>query len=128
MSRKEIVTSDKFPPAKGPYSPAVRAGDFLFVSGQGPIDPTTGEALLGTIEEQTKLVLSNLRTILEGAGSSLGSVVKTTVYLTNMDNFAAMNGVYASFFPEAPPARTTIQAARLPLGISVEIEAVALVE
>ena len=128
MSRKEIVTSDRFPPAKGPYSPAVRAGGFLFVSGQGPIDASTGEPVLGTIEEQTRLVLSNLRTILEGAGSSLGSVVKTTVYLTNMDDFAAMNGVYAGFFGEAPPARTTIQAARLPLGISVEIEAVALVE
>jgi len=128
VSRKEIITSDRFPPAKGPYSPAVRAGDFLFVSGQGPIDPGTGEPMLGAIEEQTKLVLSNLRTILEGAGSSLGGVVKTTVYLTNMDDFAAMNGVYASFFAEVPPARTTIQAARLPLGISVEIEAVALVE
>jgi len=127
MSRKEIVTSDKFPPAKGPYSPAVRAGDLLFVSGQGPIDATTGEALHGTIEEQTRLVLSNLRTILEGAGASLGSVLKTTVYLTNMDDFAAMNGVYATFFTEAPPARTTIQATRLPLGISVEIEAIALV-
>ena len=127
MSRREIVTSDTFPPAKGPYSPAVRAGDFLFVSGQGPIDPTTGEPVLGTIEEQTRLVLTNLGTILEGAGSSLGDVVKTTVYLTNMDDFAAMNGIYASFFPQAPPARTTIQAARLPLGISVEIEAIALV-
>jgi len=126
MLEKEIITSDKFPAPKGPYSPVVRAGDFLFVSGQGPIDPDSGEVLRGTIEEQTELVLNNLKAILKGAGSSLDRVVKTSVFLDKIEDFAAMNRVYAKFFPNDPPARTTVEAANLPLGISVEIELIAL--
>jgi len=123
---KEIIASDELPPAKGPYSAAVRAGGFLFVSGQGPIDPASGEPSRGSIEEQTRLVFSNIKAILEAAGASLDHVVKTTVYLDDIQNFAAMNAVYATFFPTDPPARTTIQAANLPLGIAVEIDVIAL--
>jgi 2-iminobutanoate/2-iminopropanoate deaminase len=123
---KEIIASDELPPVKGPYSPAVRAGGFLFVSGQGPIDPASGEPSRGSIEEQTRLVFSNIKAILEAAGASLDRVVKTTVYLDDIQNFAAMNAVYATFFPTDPPARTTIQAANLPLGIAVEIDVIAL--
>ncbi len=128
MARKEIVTSNRMPAPKGPYSPAVRAGDFIFVSGQGPIDPATGAALGGDIRLQTELVLSNLSLILEAAGSSLQQVVKTNVYLDKIEDFAAMNEVYARFFPTDPPARTTIEAANLPLGIGVEIDVIALAE
>ncbi len=126
MSNKEIVTSKDLPAPKGPYSPAVRAGGFIFVSGQGPIVPATGEVVKGSIEEQTKLVLENIKAILAAAGVGMEAVVKTNVYLADIEDFAAMNGVYATFFPENPPARTTIQAANLPLGIGVEIEAVAV--
>jgi len=126
MPGKEIITSDKLPAPKGPYSPAIKAGGFIFVSGQGPVDPDTGEVLRGDIKAQTELVLDNLRTVLEEAGSSLDQVVKTNVYLDQIEDFAAMNEVYATFFPIAPPARTTIEAANLPLGISVEIDLIAL--
>lgn len=126
MNTKQIIASDELPPVKGPYSPAVRAGGFLFVSGQGPIDPASGEPSRGSIEEQTRLVFSNIKAILEAAGASLDRVVKTTVYLDDIRNFAAMNAVYATFFPTDPPARTTIQAANLPLGIAVEIDVIAL--
>jgi len=123
---KEIITSPNLPTPKGPYSPAVRAGAFIFVSGQGPL--RGGEAVLGTIEDQTRLVLENLKAVLEAAGSSLDRIVKTTVYLDDIHNFAAMNQVYASYFPTRPPARTTIQAANLPLGIAIEIDAIALAD
>jgi 2-iminobutanoate/2-iminopropanoate deaminase len=126
MARKETVISDKLPVPKGPYSPAVKANGFVFVSGQGPIDPETGEVLRGTIKEQTELVLHNIQMILATAGSSLDLVVKTNVYLDKIEDFGAMNGVYATFFPKDPPARTTIEAANLPLGIGVEIDVVAL--
>ncbi len=128
MTPKEIIASERLPEPKGPYSPAVRAGGFLFVSGQGPLDPGTGEVVKGPIEHQTRLVLENIRTILEASGASLTKVVKTTCYLKDIEDFAAMNEVYAAFFPVEPPARTTIQAANLPLGIAVEIEAIALAE
>jgi 2-iminobutanoate/2-iminopropanoate deaminase len=123
---KDTIISDKLPAPKGPYSPAIRANGFVFVSGQGPLDPKTGEAFRGDIREQTRLVLDNIRAILAAAGSSLHEVVKTNVYLTDIADFAAMNEVYATFFPSEPPARTTIQAAALPLGISVEIDVIAL--
>lgn len=128
MNRKEIVSSDKLPPPKGPYSPAVRAGSLLFISGQGPVDPGTGEVLRGGIQQQTELVLGNIKAILEAAGSSLDRVLKTTVYLDDINDFAAMNEVYATFFPAEPPARTTVEAANLPLGIGVEIEAIATLD
>ena len=128
MTGKQIISSDKLPTPKGPYSPAVRAGNLVFVSGQGPVDPGTGEVLRGTIEQQTELVLSNIKTILDAAGSSLDRVVKTTVYLDRIEDFAAMNNVYGTFFSSSPPARTTIEAANLPLGIGVEIDAIAIVE
>ena len=124
MAHKETIRSDKLPTPKGPYSQAVRAAGFIFVSGQGPI--RNGELVLGPIEEQTRLVLESIKAILEAAGSSLDKVAKTTVYLDDIQNFAAMNQVYASYFPDDPPARTTIQAANLPLGISVEIDVIAL--
>ncbi len=125
MADKQIITSDSLPAPKGPYSPAVRAGGFVFVSGQGPIALATGEVLRGSIEEQTELVLGNIKAILAAAGVAMEAVVKTTVYLADIQDFAAMNRVYATFFPTNPPARTTIQAANLPLGIGVEIEAIA---
>ena len=128
MTPKETIASERLPQPKGPYSPAVRAGGFLFVSGQGPLDPGTGDVVKGPIEQQTRLVLENIRTILEAAGSSLTRVVKTTCYLKDIGDFVPMNEVYAAFFPVDPPARTTIEAANLPLGISIEIEAIALAE
>jgi len=128
MTPKETIASERLPQPKGPYSPAVRAGGFLFVSGQGPLDPGTGDVVKGPIEQQTRLVLENIRTILEAAGSSLTRVVKTTCYLKDIGDFAPMNEVYAAFFPVDPPARTTIEAANLPLGIAIEIEAIALAE
>jgi len=125
MTRIERIVSSRAAPAKGPYSHAVKAGGFVFVSGMGPVDPTTGEVRLGEIEDQVRLTIANLRAVLEDAGASLQAVVKTTVYLREMDDFARMNAVYAEHFGEAKPARTTVQAARLPLDIGVEIDAVA---
>ena len=128
MSEKEVIISDELPAPKGPYSPAIRAGGFVFVSGQGPIDPATGEVVKRDVQQQTKLVLENVRAILGAAGSSLDKVVKTNVYLSDIANFAAMNEAYATFFTAEPPARTTIQAAALPLGIDVEIDVIALAD
>ena len=126
MAGKEIIISDKLPAPKGPYSPAVKANGLVFVSGQGPIDPETGEVLRGTVEQQTELVLHNISMILEAAGSSMELVAKSNVYLDKIEDFAAMNGVYGKFFSKNPPARTTIEAANLPLGIGVEIDVIAL--
>jgi 2-iminobutanoate/2-iminopropanoate deaminase len=128
MADKHAVESPRLPPAKGPYSPAIVANGLVFVSGQGPIDPASGEVVRGDIQTQTKLVLQNIEVILEEAGSSLGKALKTTVYLADIADFAAMNEVYATFFTSAPPARTTIQAAALPLGIDVEVDVIALLD
>ena len=128
MSEKDAIISDELPAPKGPYSPAIRAGGFVFVSGQGPIDPATGEVVKGDVQQQTRLVLENVHAILGAAGSSLDKVVKTNVYLSDIADFAAMNEVYATFFTAEPPARTTIQAAALPLGIDVEIDVIALAD
>lgn len=123
---RERVLTDKAPAAIGPYSQAIRAGGFVFVSGQIPIDPATGEFVSGGIGEQTERVLQNLSAVLEAAGSGLDKVVKTTVFLADMKEFTAMNEVYAKFFTGAPPARATVAAAGLPRDARVEIEAVAL--
>jgi 2-iminobutanoate/2-iminopropanoate deaminase len=122
--RTAIGTQDA-PKAIGPYSQAVRAGNLIFVSGQGPIDPATGALSTGDIADQTRLVLRNVANILAAAGASMDHVVRTTVYLADMNDFAAMNAAYAEAFSAPAPARTTIQAARLPRDMRVEIDVIA---
>ena len=124
---RQRIQTDNAPAAIGPYSQAIKANGFVFVSGQIPIDPQTGEFVAGGIAEQTARVLKNLTAVLEAAGSSLERVVKTTVFLADMKEFAGMNEVYKDFFPSPPPARSTVAAAGLPRDARVEIEAVALV-
>lgn len=126
--RKEIGRQAAGLPApRGPYSPVVRYGTLLFVSGQVPIDPATQQVVSGGIREQTRQVLENVRALLEANGSSLQHVLKTTCFLRTMEDFAAFNEVYAGYFPEEPPARTTVQAGRLPLDVAVEIDVIAAV-
>jgi len=125
LAVKDIIATDRAPRAIGPYSQAVRAGGLIFASGQIPIDPTTGEFVAGGIAEQTEQVLRNLRAVFEAAGLTMNHIVKTTVFLADMDDFAAMNEVYGRFFGVEPPARATVQAARLPRDARVEIEAIA---
>jgi 2-iminobutanoate/2-iminopropanoate deaminase len=121
------VSSDAAPKAIGPYSQAVRAGSLVFVSGQIPLDPATGAMVDGDIAAQTHRVFANLRAILEAAGASFDQVVRTTVYLADMNDFAAMNEIYAGYFSSPGPARATIQAARLPKDARVEIDLIASV-
>lgn len=123
---KEVIRSDRAPLPIGPYSQAIRAGGLLFLAGQLALDPATGQFLAGDIKAQTKRVLQNLSAVLEAAGSSTDRVVKTTVFLKDMNDFGPMNEEYASFFRELPPARTTVQAARLPRDALIEIECIAL--
>jgi 2-iminobutanoate/2-iminopropanoate deaminase len=123
---KQIIATERAPQAIGPYSQAVVAGGFVFASGQIPIDPATGQFVEGGIAEQTEQVLRNVSNLLEAAGTGLARVVKTTVFLADMNDFAAMNETYARFFGGEPPARSTVQAARLPRDARVEIEVVAL--
>ena len=125
--RREPVKTSSAPAALGPYSQAIKVGEFVYTSGQVAIDPATGEFIGGGIAEQTERVLQNVSAVLEAAGSSLDQVVKTLVFLADMNDFAAMNEVYGKFFTGAPPARSTVQAARLPKDALVEIEAVALI-
>jgi 2-iminobutanoate/2-iminopropanoate deaminase len=122
---KEIIVTDRGPKAIGPYSQAVKSKGFLFVSGQIAIDPGTQQLVEGDIAKQTERVMENLKGIVEAGGSSLDHVVKTTVYLSDMNEFAAMNAVYGRYFPTAPPARATVQVARLPRDVRVEIELIA---
>ncbi len=122
----EIISTERAPRAIGPYSQAIRAGNLVFASGQIPIDPATGSLVAGSVAEQTDQVMKNLSAVLEAAGVQLHEVVKTTVFLADMDDFAAMNDVYSRYFTENPPARATVQAARLPRDARVEIEAVAV--
>ncbi|MDQ3257241.1 MAG: RidA family protein [Acidobacteriota bacterium] len=124
---KQIIVTRNAPQAIGPYSQAVVAGGFVFASGQIPIDPRTGELVEGDVAAQTEQVLRNLTTVLEAAGTGLERVVKTTVFLADMNDFGAMNEVYGRYFKEEPPARATVEAARLPRDARVEIEAIALV-
>jgi 2-iminobutanoate/2-iminopropanoate deaminase len=123
---KEIISTEKGPKAIGPYSQAVRANGFIYISGQGAIDPATGALVAGGIAEQTARALDNLKAIVEAAGSSLDHAVKVTVFLKDMNDFAAMNEVYARYFPKNKPARTTVEVARLPLDLRVEIDLIAL--
>lgn len=125
---KDSIHTDQAPQAIGPYSQAIRAGGFIFCSGQIPNDPATGQFVEGGIAEQTEQVLKNLSAVLEAAGSSLNRVVKTTVFLADMFEFAQMNDVYGKFFADNPPARATVEAARLPRDARIEIEAIALAE
>jgi len=124
---KKIISTEKAPKAIGPYSQAIRLDDFVFTAGQVGFDPATMEIVEGGIEAQTRQVLTNLKNVLESANSGLNFVVKTTVFLQDMGDFAKMNAVYAEFFPENPPARSTVAVAALPKGALVEIECIALV-
>jgi len=125
---KKVITSEKAPRAIGPYSVAIRTGDLVFTSGQLGLDPATGSLVQGGIEAETRQALTNLRHVLADAGSALEQVVKTIVFLKDMAEFTKMNAVYAEFFSEDPPARSTIQAAALPKGGAVEIEAIAILQ
>ncbi|HEX9656225.1 MAG TPA: RidA family protein [Bacteroidota bacterium] len=124
---RTIVTTKNAPSAIGPYSQGVIAGNLVFTAGQIALNPSTGEPVGKDIKEQTKQVLENLKAILEAAGSNLSNVIKTTVYLKDMNEFAAMNEVYAEFFSANPPVRSTVEVARLPKDVRVEIEAVGVV-
>jgi len=128
MAKRKVVATEKAPKAVGPYSAAIRAGKFVFVSGNLGLDPATGEFVPGGIEEQTRRALQNMQAILEASRAGLDTVVKTTVFLQNMGDFASMNAVYAEFFPENPPARSAVEVAALPKGGLVEIEAVAVLK
>ena len=125
MQRERVATSAA-PAAIGPYSQAITSGDFVFASGQVALDPATGQLIDGDVRAQTQRALENLAAVLDAAGSSLAQVVKTTVFLTTMSNFAAMNEVYAGYFTGDPPARSTVAVAELPRNALVEVEAIAL--
>ena len=122
---KQIVSTDNAPKAIGPYSQAVKWKDVVYLSGQIPLDPSTGQLIEGDIAAQTERVLENLRAVLEAAGSSLDRVLKTTVFLKNMGDFPKMNEVYGRYFPSNAPARSTVEAARLPRDVQVEIDCIA---
>lgn len=122
---REIISTENAPGAIGPYSQAIKAGGMVYCSGQIPIDPETGEFVSHDVSEQTEQVLKNLSAVLEAAGTGLGNVVKTTVFLSDMSDFAAMNEIYGRFFDQNKPARATVQAARLPRDAKVEIECIA---
>ena len=124
MVSRQVFRSYKAPQPKGPYSQAIIHNGILYVSGQAPLDPATGSILRGTIGEEARATLNNLKTIIEEAGYTLEGVLKVNCYLSNLDDFDRFNNVYCRYFPELPPARTTIQAARLPMDIKVEIDAI----
>lgn len=126
MTEKQVVTTDKAPKAVGPYSPAIVANGFVFCSGQVAIDPATNTLIDGDVEAQAHRVLQNLQAVLQAAGSDLRRAVKMTVFLADIADFKRVNGVYAQYFPDAPPARSAFQVAALPLGALVEIECIAL--
>jgi len=123
---RQVITTETAPKAIGPYSQAIRSAGLLFLAGQIPLDPATMKLLEGDIAKQTERVLENVKAILEAAGSSMDRVVKTTVFLKDMDEFAAMNEVYGRYFPQNPPARSTVEAARLPRDARIEIEVIAM--
>jgi len=123
---KVVVNTDKAPAAIGPYSQAVKAGNFMFISGQIPINPSTGEVVSEDIKDQTEQCLKNLRSICESAGLTLNNVVKTTIFITNISEFAKVNEVYGGFFKKNTPARACVEVSALPKGVKVEIEAIAM--
>lgn len=122
---KKVIHTDNAPKAVGPYSQAVQMGDFLFCSGQISIDPKTNEVFTGDIKTQTEMVLKNIEAVLAAAGMKYSNIVKTTIFLTSMSDFAVVNEIYAKAFTEAPPARSTVAVAGLPKGVNVEIEVIA---
>ncbi len=123
---KEVISTDNAPKAIGPYSQGIKANGFVFCSGQIPANPTTGELVTGSITEQTKQSLGNVKGVIEAAGSSMDKVVKVTVFLKDMNDFAEMNAEYAKWFTNNPPARAAVEVARLPKDVGVEIEAIAI--
>jgi len=123
---RDIIRTDRAPAPIGPYSQAVRAGGFVFVSGQISIDPATGQVVSDDVASQAKRVLESIRAVLAAAGTSMDRVVKSTIFLANIGDFAKVNEVYATYFPKDPPARSTIQAGALPKGLAVEIDVIAL--
>lgn len=123
---KEIISTSKAPSAIGPYSQAVKVGNMLFISGQIPIDPKSGNIIEGDIKTQTRRVLENIKGILESIGANLSNVVKTTVFMVDLSEFSDMNEVYKEYFPENPPARSTVQVSALPRNVRIEIEAIAI--
>ena len=125
MGRKEAITSPTAAPAIGPYSPAVHAGNLLFISGQIPLDPATGQLIDGDIRAQTTRVLDNLRELLVAAGADTSDVVRTTIFLADLGDFETVNEIYAAYFTQPYPARATVQVARLPRDVRVEIDAIA---
>jgi 2-iminobutanoate/2-iminopropanoate deaminase len=127
MTLRTVIHSDDAPKAIGPYSQAIAVNGMLFCAGQTPIDPATGNLVPGGVEEQTQQALKNVGAVLKAGGSDYGKVVKTTVFLKNMNDFAAMNAIYATYFKDEPPARSTVEVARLPKDCLVEIEAIALI-
>jgi 2-iminobutanoate/2-iminopropanoate deaminase len=125
--KKAVVQTGKAPKAIGPYSQAIQAGEFLFLSGQVPLDPRTGELVKGDIRQQTEQVLENIKGVLESQKLGMEDVVKVTIFLKNIENFNQVNEVYAAYFPSSPPARSTVEVARLPRDVEIEIEAIALI-
>lgn len=126
MSQREVILTDRAPGAIGPYSQAIKANGLVFCSGQIPLDPATMKVVSGDVADEAHQVMKNMAAVLEAAGSSLSRVVKTTILLTDLGDFGVVNEVYGGYFPEAPPARACYQVAALPLGVRVEIEAIAL--
>ena len=124
---KTIIATTNAPAAIGPYSQAVQLGNLLFTSGQIPLDPATGQIVAGDVEAQTRQALTNLKEVLEAAGSDLAKVIKTTVFIKDMNDFTHMNKVFATFFPAEPPARSCVEVARLPKDVLVEVEAIAYI-
>jgi 2-iminobutanoate/2-iminopropanoate deaminase len=127
MTTRTVIHSDDAPKAIGPYSQAIAVNGMLFCAGQTPIDPATGNLVEGGVEAQTHQALKNVGAVLKAGGSDYGKVIKTTVFLKNMNDFAAMNAIYATYFTDAPPARSTVEVARLPKDCLVEVEAIALI-
>lgn len=127
MTKRTVIHSDDAPKAIGPYSQAIAVNGMLFCAGQTPIDPATGNLVEGGVEAQTHQALKNVGAVLRAGGSDYSKVIKTTVFLKNMNDFAAMNAIYATYFTDAPPARSTVEVARLPKDCLVEIEAIALI-